>query len=362
MSGLRASASATIPGWTDLTTRRRQDLIGAMTKVCAVAGLPPETLLLNPDRLRAMVLTRSPAAWGLKAVSKSNVLSRLRYVLGRLGVIDRTKTAPSPAWGALRDRADDRGQRSLAALIGFCSRRAIEPAQLTDTVLDEFELWLTARTLQAEPRSVRTVARRAWNRAVKEIDGWPPIHLSLQSRRGQLLLPFTAFPDCFQADVAAYRDKLTGHDLEMLFGVPADTDDPFEPPAAVKPHSLMTVETKLQHIKMVANALHRTGGTARGHRQPGEPGDAARASQSHHDAPTWRAAKKTRTPGLGHAVESLRQIAEHHAGCTPADVKAIADWGKKVRPSYNSMTARNRTLLAKITVPATLRELLALPC
>jgi hypothetical protein len=64
---------------------------------------------------------------------------------------------------------------------------------------------------------------------------------------------------------------------------------------------------------------------------------------------------------LGHAVEILRQIAKYHAGCAPAHVKAIADWGKTVRPHYNSMTRRNRALLAKVTVPATLQRLLALP-
>jgi hypothetical protein len=78
------------------------------------------------------------------------------------------------------------------------------------------------------------------------------------SGAAKVLLPFTAFPDSFQADIAAYRDRLAGEDPEALFGI-ANADDPFEPPVAVKPQSPMTVETKLQHIKTVANALHRTG-------------------------------------------------------------------------------------------------------
>jgi hypothetical protein len=69
-------------------------------------------------------------------------------------------------------------------------------------VLERFEIWLTDRTIQAEPRALRTAARRAWNKAANEIKGWPQTHLSLQSRR-QLLLPFTAFPAPFQADVAS---------------------------------------------------------------------------------------------------------------------------------------------------------------
>jgi hypothetical protein len=76
-----AAVMQQIEGWTDLAVRRRQDFIGAVNKVCAVAGLPPETLLQSPEKLRATVLTRSAAAWGLKAASKSNVLSRLRVVL-----------------------------------------------------------------------------------------------------------------------------------------------------------------------------------------------------------------------------------------------------------------------------------------
>jgi hypothetical protein len=53
---------------------------------------------------------------------------------------------------------------------------------------------------------------------------------------------------------------MAGHDLVVLFGVAVTAaDDPFECQAAFKPNSPMTVETKLQHIKTVAKALHRTG-------------------------------------------------------------------------------------------------------
>ena len=145
---------------------------------------------------------------------------------------------------------------------------------------------------------------------------------------------------------------MAGHDLDALFGVAgAAADDPFEQQAAFKPHSPMTVETKLQHIKKVANALHRTGVPL-----------AEIVSLASLVTPIARpkaimtllyheGGKETRTPGLGHAVEILRQVAKYHAACAPAHVKAIADWGKTVRPHYNSMTPRNRGLLSRSRYP-----------
>ena len=96
----------------------------------------------------------------------------------------------------------------LAALMGFCTRRGIEPAQLTDAVLDAFERWLTARTLQAEPQTVRTAARRAWNKAVKEIDGPAPDHAVAAEPAGPAAAPLHGVSSHFSGG----RRRLPGQD------------------------------------------------------------------------------------------------------------------------------------------------------
>ena len=358
-----ATAIQAISTWNDVSAAERRTLVSALNSVCRVAGVPPELLVLTPSRLRGPVLQQNAVAWDVTPANRSNILWRLSCVMTRLGLIDPSKIPLTDDWDQLKALLDKRGQMGLAAFIRFCTTTAIAPTEVSDPHLDEFEGWLNNRTLIAEPRTVLTAARRAWNKATKEIAVWPKTELTRTSLRGQLLLPLTEFPASLQADVKGYLDKLSGEDADAAFGVDDDQeeidgDDDITP--AITPLRPLTIESKIQRIKAAANALHRSGLPVAEIRTLADlvtPTAKPKAILKQ----LWLDNGKKSSPTLGHVAETLRQIAKYHVGLPENDVARIAKLGKKFGVKYKGMTTRNRKLLEQVMTPSRLRTLYALP-
>jgi hypothetical protein len=219
-----ATVVKVIGTWEDLSAAMRRTLVSAVNSVCRVAGVPAEMLVLIPMRLRESVLQKNAVAWDVNPANRSNILSRLNYIMNRLSIIDPTKVPLVSDWANLKSQLDKRGQMSLPAFIRFCALKDIAPLEVSDPILDEFEAWLTSRTLIAEPRPILTAARRAWNKAAKEIKEWPKTELTKKSLRGQLLLPLTEFPGSFQEELKGHVNRLSGDDADAAFGVENDNN------------------------------------------------------------------------------------------------------------------------------------------
>src|SRR4051794_14684269 len=170
----------------DLPPRRRQELIAAMNTLGRALGKPLQDIPAHPAALRAALKDVSPAMAGVSEGRWRNVLSLLRQALAPAGTAvapGRYREPRSPAWAALVGQLDDfRARHRLARLSGFCTLAGIEPAQVTDAVMDQFLDTLQAQAIKGKPHQVQREAILEWNRHAGLRPGWPTQRLSVPDR------------------------------------------------------------------------------------------------------------------------------------------------------------------------------------
>jgi hypothetical protein len=364
MSSLTATnAINLIRTWSDLSPDRRRDLISALNTVSKAAGVPPELMILSPERLRGAVMTKSAAAWDVTIQRRTNALCLLRYVMRRLNLIEAKDAPLTPLWEDLAEKLDKHTRMSLIAFIRFCVVRDIPPVEVGDPVLCEFQTYLTSRTLSVVPRDIVTAARRAWNHTADSVPEWPNLKLNLNSQRDQLLLPFTEFMPSFQEAIVGFKERLAGQDEDTFFGRDHDeySDDPFTQNADFKPNRPATVASKLQLLKVAANALYRSGHpleeicTLENLINPPSRAEAIlRQLLKNNQGKT--------SPNIAHVAELLRQIAKYHCLCPNEHIAKLAVWAKKLRTKKRKgITMRNRKLIGNVWTQARLGILYNLP-
>jgi hypothetical protein len=150
------------------------------------------------------------------------------------------------AWRALLDdieaaieRGDEKPwtRRAIAHLAGYANSRGLTPAELDSDVLAELLAEHARNKNIADTAELRTVdyarkaidSARAWNRLVGEkndkpwLSHLPATILEWDGRARSVNPPLSAYPQPFQADVAAYLDRLAQGNHPAVV---ADPDDP----------------------------------------------------------------------------------------------------------------------------------------
>lgn len=347
--------------WDDLSTVQHRDFASAVRTAVRVSGMPAVSFPITAPSIRANVVAKPLPAWGDQRRRRSNVLSLLRRVLERLDVIDGDAIPISAEWDALRDHLDQRGRMSLAAFVRFATLHGMGPTDVQSETMVRFQAWLEHRTIIKNPGKATGAARRAWNTAAQAIEGWPRTKLNLRSNR-KLLVPLHVFPASFRQDVDHFVERLSGNDAAAIFDYEehhGDEDAPRPRPVgrALRP---MTVETRVQHIRTAAHALHKSGvaidaiSTLRSLIQP-----FAHAKQLLEYL--WVENGNKLSPTIAHVAEMLRQIGRYHAPVDKEDLARLSSLAKKCAVSYRSMTTRNRKLLAEINTPERRMRLWNLP-
>ena len=199
-----------VNGWTDLTPICRRGLASALATVAQMAGLPAGSLLLTPVSLRQHMLNRPAAAWGGKTASKSNIRSRLRFILRRLDLIEPAETPVTDAWRILLHRLESLHRSGIVGFSRFCSARGIAPAAVRSATLAAFQEHLETRTLTPNPRKRIGDLRGSWNSACGTVDGWPTDKIPALIDADRYILPPEAFPESFLQDLAALGRQLGG--------------------------------------------------------------------------------------------------------------------------------------------------------
>jgi hypothetical protein len=199
-----ATARPLVAGWSDLPRQRRRDLGSALNAVARIAQLPASNTALTPAFLRQHVLCKSEAACGLSASRLSSVRSDLNYILDRAGVIDRIRTAPSPAWDLLLEAVGEDRRPGFIRFARFCSAREIVPDKVDEQVMTAFHSHLVERTLAPDPTYLLRRLRIAWNRACRQVATWPGRPVPVAKNQTPGILPFQAFPESFQQDLAGF--------------------------------------------------------------------------------------------------------------------------------------------------------------
>jgi len=144
----------------------------------------------------------------LKKLRRSNIVTLLNGVLIRAGVLavgTRRGGVTSHGWTELiRSLPGHDAVQNLSTLGKFCSKRGIEPPDVTLAVWDEFADETLNRSTFKKPRATLQKTLHTSNAARKAMPGWPlPEFPNLKNPR-TYSTPKSEFPVSFWKDVDAY--------------------------------------------------------------------------------------------------------------------------------------------------------------
>ena len=142
----------------------------------------------------------------------ANVKSAVIAAIKRAGVTNKRVDAflnMSKAFQELYDAVPDRllGYK-LSRFFRHCSKQGLEPKDVTDSTVSEFENDLIKETLHKEPSKVAREAVLTWNKMKSVVPGWPDITLRRVSARVPWTIPLEQFPKTLQLDVDAWCERL----------------------------------------------------------------------------------------------------------------------------------------------------------
>lgn len=235
--------------------RDHRDFRGAVRTACALLGVAPEAVPADVAEISRRLAAIPRAAHGRSDKTIANV----RWRLGRAIMLSGGVEAPparglllSPAWAALHDRlATPRLRHGLSRLIREASARGIEPAEVSDALLDVIAGRVAASSGESRARAFRVQAASCWNEAASRVAGWPSgtLTMPLQATHPGRL-PLEAFPLSFQRDLDNYLAWAAGSGRLARDG-------------AVRSLSPASVRLRGEHLRLAASALARRLGYAR---------------------------------------------------------------------------------------------------
>jgi integrase len=352
-----ADALAALDSWADLSATRRRDLATALTTISRALRLPAGAVPCDVAWLNERLFSVEPAVLGFSAARFRTVTSDLRAVLRRLAIHApdmRGEGGLSDSWRELLAAVPIEAQR--AALRGFgrhCTTAGVEPADVSDTILAAFAEADRASRLSASAADRAGIVARAWNASRRAgLPGWPDRRLAAPPRRERYTLPFSSYPESFQADVASFAERLTQESGGSIFL------DAGQPTRRLRP---ATIKARVFAIRQAAAALVIAGlapTALTSLRNLVQPLDRAGRILDHY----FRRAGGKTGGQLGQIAETLRQIARYHIGLTGADLVRIEGWARGAVPrGQKGLRPKVRDRLRKLIAPRAKALLLHLP-
>lgn len=232
----------------NLSPTVRRDMASAIRKVGVILGRDLAEIPADPARLNAKLQNILPAAHGISQQRWANVRSLVLKAIGLVRPVmpGRRVNPMLPAWKLLQDQMATQASRfRLGPLFRFLSEAEIGPATVTEADLLGYNKRLFAESLRSNPEETWDALLWEWNKAVREIEGFPQVELTRESRKERKTLDEDAFPASLWADRDAWLEQLKG---STLFG---------EGPAFSVSES--TQKTRSYQIQYFASALVRAG-------------------------------------------------------------------------------------------------------
>ena len=199
---------------TTLPPRRVADLGSAVRSLCRVLGQAPGEVPADPGVLGRALRRALPAAAGIGPARWANIKSLVLQGLRLTGcrVLPGRSLHPlTPAWQALEALLPTRYHRAaLSRLMHYCSGQGIPPEAVDQAVFDRFGAAILDDSFIRNQRTAHQNAARLWNRAVATIPGWPQRPVTQPRYARPYVLPLTAFPASFQAEVETWLRRLAG--------------------------------------------------------------------------------------------------------------------------------------------------------
>jgi integrase len=358
-----AEAIELVNTWPDVEPKELIDLTSAVRTAAKVAGLSPGALSLAPPGMRAKVLNRSGASFGVTSGRMANIRSHLKTVAERLGVIDTEVLEISDAWHVALALLDDRTRRELTRLARSCSGKGVEPADVGLGVLLEFLSDLELRTYVRKPRDLVGATWSAWKRAKRAVPQWPGQKLPPLPRPGDDILPLAALTEALQADLARFRAKLVLDPLDETYEDDfADEQDEANRPRGNRGRICrpISADARVGHGRWAASALVQAGvpvGHINSLADLVSPPDHFRRIlkyilRRNDNKPSSRSM---------HVWEVLLIIAKHYARQPDCDIRKLRGWSKRVVVPYDGLTEKNFRTMQDMMDPARIERLILLP-
>ena len=176
----------------------------------------------DPAPLRKLIAAASPASVGMTKARWSRIKSLTLAALRDLGIDmmpGRDIGGSSPAWKELVRKLPPKPSLGfgLSRFASYCTRREIEPPDVTASTFIDFHGALKAKSLKAKPEAIYRQTVRYWNKAVDSLDGWPQTHIPLERHGRFYSLPWEDFPPSLGDDVEAFLESSANHDVFDVF-------------------------------------------------------------------------------------------------------------------------------------------------
>ena len=181
----------------DLAPTRRRDLISALRSFSRLLDLHPEDVPARHAVCRKRLEGLHPVQAGISPKTLQNLRAGVNAALLRYVAPEPRLTAGPlpPAWADLWQRLSaDHSRHNLSRFFRFCAGRDLAPEEVDDAVAQDFRRWLDEETLVRKPETLFKATLQLWNKAVRQVEGWPQCPLTRTKAREGYCLPWEAFP------------------------------------------------------------------------------------------------------------------------------------------------------------------------
>jgi integrase len=189
---------------------RAGQIRSAVNRACALIGTSPESAPVDPAFFAERMGKLTPGLAGVAAGTLRNLRSLLQAAFKYAQAIKvprRSNVGLSAPYAALYKAISPKEVRvRLGRFFRFVQEAGVKPHEIAEC---EFMRFLDA-LIESGDRNARKIdrqARLAWNRCVREIEGWPGGAVSVPTYTEHYVLALDAFPKSFQRDLSAYIDS-----------------------------------------------------------------------------------------------------------------------------------------------------------
>lgn len=238
-----ADVSRTIHTLKKIRPSSRTEMLSAISRLGKLLRRPLHDIPADLETLRDRIQNLHPVQAKVSKKSLSNIKAGLILALRFAGVAEELRVAPkeSEQWAAFRHSGTSPHQAyALSQFARYCTAENLEPSEVNDDVMDDYQAHLARATLNRDPAKTRIETAKTFNCVVKRSGLNRPL---LRARKGTAYVtpPLTVYPASFQKEFAAYRDRLRNPDL-------FSEDDLAKP---LRPYTLRNIE---HHVRQVLHA------------------------------------------------------------------------------------------------------------
>jgi integrase len=189
----------------------------AVNQIAKVLQRPLSDIPMDPSALRPLIAAAIPASLPMTDERWSRCVG-LTFMAIRVFHPDlmprRQLNSLSDAWGDwYNDLPTKQLKSGLSRFVHYCSRIAVEPAQVAPETFERYRDALENQSLQDSPTRLFRLTVGFWNKAVAGKPGWGDRAVPLEPSKRCYALAWETFPPSFQEDVEEFLNHQRNQDV-----------------------------------------------------------------------------------------------------------------------------------------------------